>query len=83
MLSIATKKTACHQHGLAAKAPRPLMAPSPEIAGKEDDDREQFQSSNDHEQTEVEFQACVEECEVAHRCPVTEGSSGVGEHTEG
>ena len=59
------------------------MTTSPEIAGKEDDDREQLQSSDDHEQTEVDLQSRVEEGEVAHRCSVTEGGPGVGEHAEG
>ena len=59
------------------------VAASPEVACEQDDDGEQFQSSNDHECTEVDLQARMEEGEVAHRSSVTEGRSGVGEHADG
>ena len=42
------------------------MAAPPEVAREENDDGEQFQSSDDHEGAEVDLQARVEEGEVAH-----------------
>lgn len=42
------------------------MVPAPEVACEENDDGEEFQSSDDHESAEVELQYRVEEGEVAH-----------------
>ena len=62
---------------------RSSVAASPEVACEQNDDGEQLQSSDDHEGTEVDFQARVEEGEVTHRSSVTKGCAGVGEHTDG
>jgi len=59
------------------------VSPSPEVAGEQDDDGEQFQSSDDHQGAKIDLQAWVEEGEVAHGCSVSEGRACVGEHAEG
>ena len=53
------------------------MVSAPEVAGEENDDREELQSADDHEGAKIELQRRVVEGEVAHGCSVAEGCPGV------